>query len=129
MKKIDIFIFRVICIFFSVFLYLNFDGYGEFLSLDYKDYKYIERWGKLAVLILGFLLPFCYFTFKKKVINKVVLIFEIIFFFLYVGFINVFNAYYFKDYSNFMIGILQISICYCIISWLLLSYYKFDGED
>lgn len=128
MKKIDIFIFRVICIFFSVFLYLKFDGYGEFISFDYTDYKYVEYWVKPIILILGFLLPFCYFAFKKKVINKAVLIFEIIFFFLYVEFINVF-AYYFKDYSNFMIGILQISICYCIISWLLLSYYKFDGED
>lgn len=127
MKKIDIFIFRVICIFLSIFLYLKFDGYGPLFSFDY--YMSIDLLLKPIILILGFLLPFCYFTFKKKVINKVILIFEIIFFFLYVGFINVFNAYYFKDYSNFMIGILQISICYCVISWLLLSYYKFDGED
>lgn len=129
MKKIDIFIFRVICIFFSVFLYLKFDGYGEFISFDYTDYKYVEYWVKPIILILGFLLPFCYFTFKNKAINKVVLIFEIIFFFLYVEFINIFNNFSFKEYSIFVIGILQISICYCIISWLLLSYYKFGGED
>lgn len=128
MKKIDVFIFRVICIFFSVFLYLNFDGYGEFISFDYTDYRYIEYWVKPIILILGFLLPFCYFAFKNKVINKVVFIFEIIFFFLYVEFINIFNNFSFKEYSIFVIGILQISICYCIIFWLLLSYYKFDGE-
>ncbi len=116
MKKIDIFIFRVICIFFSVFLYLKFDGYGEFISFDYTDYRYIEYWVKPIILILGFLLTFCYFAFKKKVINKVVFIFEI-------------NNFSFKEYSIFVIGILQISIYYCIISWLLLSYYKFGGED
>lgn len=129
MRKNDIFIFRVICIFLSIFLYLKFDGYGEFFSFDYTDYIYIEYWIKPIILILGFLLPFCYFILKKKVTNKIVLVFEIIFFFLYIEFLNFFNTFSFKDYSNFVIGILQISICYCIISWLLLSYYKFDGEE
>lgn len=129
MRKNDIFIFRVICIFFSFLFYIKYELGGYFISFDYTNYIYIESWISPILLISGFLIPYIYFSKNKKVDNKLTIFYEIIFLFIYIEFFNILTDLISRDNYIYIMGGLQLAVCYCIISWFLLSYYKFDGEE
>lgn len=128
-KKIDIFIFRIICVFFSFLFYLKYDLGGYFISFDYTDYTYVESWISPILLISGFLSPYIYFSKNKKVNNKLTILYEIIFLYIYIELFNILTRLISEYYYIYIIGGLQVTFCYCVISWFLLSYYNFDGEE
>lgn len=112
MEKINIFLFRIIC----VCLYF---GNGIYI-LNLSD-SLVK-----LLLILGFILLFIFYFKKKEVKNKIVLLHEIIFCTLYIKIFD--EVLYTTTTTAVVTDTILVSFGYCLIIWLLLSFYEFDKK-
>ena len=111
MEKINIFLFRIIC----VCLY-----FGNGICILNLSDNLVK-----LLLILGFISLFVFYFKKKQVKNKIVLLHEIIFCTLY---IKIFDEVLYTLTKDFITNTLLVSFGYCLIIWLLLSFYEFDKK-
>lgn len=112
MEKINVFLFRVLCVCFY------FSNGTCVLNLSDSLVKLLP--------ILGFILLFIFYFKKKQIKNKIVLLYEIIFCALY---IKIFDEVLYILTKDFITNTLLLSFGYCLIIWLLLSYYDFNKKE
>ena len=118
MEKINVFLFRVLCIylyFAEIFLLFG-DPLGYFLRS--YDIEYL-------IIIAGVLVPFIYSFKKGKIKSKMVIPYEIAFCILFFAF----KELMFEEYQYFLIKSMLLGASYSLIIWFLLSYYEFDKKE
>lgn len=114
MEKINVFLFRVLC----VYLYFA----VEFELIDIPIIPYNTEY---LFIIAGALVPFIYSLKKGKIKNKMVVFYEIAFIFIYFAYFE--KVFIF--FKEFLTNIFILNISYCLIIWLLLSYYDFEKKE
>ena len=118
MEKINVFLFRVLCIylyFAEIFLLFG-DPLGYFLRSYGIEY---------LIIIAGVLVPFIYSFKKGEIKSKMVIPYEIAFMFIYFAYVD--KAFFFAE--EFLTNVFILNISYSLIIWFLLSYYEFDKKE
>ena len=118
MEKLNIFLFRVICVYFY---FINDFYLGDFpfdIPLTPYNMEYL-------LIIVGALIPFVYYFRKGKIKNKILIVYEIIFMYLFFGYVGwVYKPFHYITEKAFF-----LSNSYCFVIWLLLSYYDFEKKE
>ena len=114
MEKINVFLFRVLCV------YLYFAVEFDFIELPITPYGM-----EYLFIVVGALIPFIYSLKKGKIKSKMVIPYEIAFMFIYFAYVD--KAFFFAE--EFLTNVFILNISYSLIIWFLLSYYEFDKKE